>query len=52
MSLFSFPGIPDMCCEDAADLMHIGGPDNRKSDLRFLCQPAFCCDLRRMILVL
>lgn len=41
-----------MCCEDAVDLMHIGGPDNLKRDLRFLCQPAFCRDLPRMNFVL
>ena len=41
-----------MCCEDAADPMHIGGPDNRNMDLQLLYQLAFGCDLDRVIFVL
>ena len=41
-----------MCSEDAADPMHIGGPDNRKMDLQLLYQLAFGCDLGRVIFML
>src|ERR1700756_1133342 len=41
-----------MFSEDAADPMHIGGPDNRKMDLQLLYQLAFGCDLGRVIFAL